>query len=59
MHPRAGTDGLRQRLLIQPGLGHFGAVATASEIERQLGSASLTIDSRRCSGPMLYFTVPR
>lgn len=54
-----GTDGLRQRLLIRPGLGDFGAVATASEIERHLGSASLTIDRLQRAGPMLYFTAHR
>jgi len=54
-----GTDGLRQRLLIRPGLGDFGAVATASEIESHLNSANLTIDSTQRSGPMLYFTAHR
>jgi SAM-dependent methyltransferase len=54
-----GTDSLRQRLLIRPGLGDFGAVATASEVESHLNSAGLTTDSIQRAGPMLYFTAHR
>lgn len=50
-----GNDSLRQRLLIRPGLGDFGRVATAEELEAGLQAAGLTISSSSHSGPMLFF----
>jgi SAM-dependent methyltransferase len=50
-----GRDSLRQRLLIRPGRGDFGAVASAEEIERYLEAAGLRIASKQRSGPMLFF----
>lgn len=51
-----GTDSLRQRLLIRPGLGDFGQVPTAAEVEAHLAAADLATDSIDQRGPMLYFT---
>lgn len=50
-----GTDSLRQRLLIRPGLGDFGAVPTAEELERGLQAAGLTVARSDRSGPLLFF----
>ena len=50
-----GTETLRQRLLIRPGAGDFGRVATAPEIQTYLGAAGLRIGSTQRSGPMLFF----
>jgi SAM-dependent methyltransferase len=49
-----GDDSLRQRLLIRPGAGDFGAVPDAAEVERMLEKAGLVAQIQRC-GPMLYF----
>lgn len=54
-----GTEGLRQRLLVRPGLGDFGQVATASEVEGYLRGAGLDIESLHRSGPMLFFDARR
>jgi SAM-dependent methyltransferase len=50
-----GTDALRQRLLIRPGLGDFGSVVTADEIETHINAAGLEIAAADRSGPMLFF----
>ncbi|HYI99296.1 MAG TPA: methyltransferase domain-containing protein [Thermoleophilaceae bacterium] len=50
-----GDDSLRQRLLIRPGFGDFGQVATAEELEAGLQTAGLTMNSSSRSGPMLFF----
>src|SRR5262245_60340434 len=50
-----GRDGLRQRLVIRPGFGGFGAVGTESEVEAWLAAAGLEHARRARSGPMLYF----
>lgn len=50
-----GDDSLRQRLLIRPGFGDFGQVATAEELEAGLQTAGLTMSSSSRSGPMLVF----
>ena len=54
-----GSEALRQRLLVRPGLGDFGRVATAPEIETYLSEAGLEIKSVRRSGPMLFFDAQR
>lgn len=50
-----GTESLRQRLLVRPGTGDFGAVPTATEVEELLRSAGFGVSSLRRSGPMLFF----
>jgi ubiquinone/menaquinone biosynthesis C-methylase UbiE len=50
-----GADSLRQRLLVRPGAGDFGAVASAPEVEDHLSAAGLVPTSVRRSGPMLFF----
>lgn len=54
-----GTEGVRQRLLVRPGLGDFGRVATAPEVEGYLSSTGLDIQSMHRSGPMLFFDAQR
>lgn len=51
----AGRDGLRQRLLIRPGLGDFGLVGTQPELEAWLGTAGFELTRLERSGPMLFF----
>ncbi|HWM63774.1 MAG TPA: methyltransferase domain-containing protein [Solirubrobacterales bacterium] len=51
----AGSDGLRQRLLIRPDLGDFGQVATQPELEAWLGEAGFEPARIDRSGPMLFF----
>lgn len=51
----AGHDGLRQRLLIRPGLGDFGQVGTQPELEAWLGTAGFVPTRLDRSGPMLFF----
>jgi len=50
-----GTETLRQRVLIRPGLGDFGNVLTAVEVKACLEDAGLDGLSLRRSGPMLFF----
>lgn len=53
-----GSDGLRQRLLIRPGVGAaggYGRVGTQGEIEGWLAAAGLHLSAARRSGPMLFF----
>lgn len=50
-----GSDSLRQRLLIRPGLGDFGNVATATEVEAHLAASGLVVTELDRRGPMLYF----
>lgn len=49
-----GDDGLRQRLLVRPGLGDFGQVGTEPEVRAWLDAAGFEISSTVRSGPMLY-----
>ena len=50
-----GPDSLRQRLLIRPGFGDFGAVGTEPDVEVWLAAAGFEQAERARSGPMLYF----
>lgn len=50
-----GNDTLRQRLLVRPGSGDFGAVGTAEQVEGWLTGAGLSDLTIRRSGPMLFF----
>ena len=50
-----GDDSLRQRLLIRPGFGDFGEVATEDELRAGLQAAGLTMSHSNRSGPMLFF----
>jgi SAM-dependent methyltransferase len=50
-----GTESLRQRLLIRPGSGDFGKVATQEEIEAWLGEARFDLTATSRSGPMFFF----
>ena len=54
-----GTETLRQRLLIRSGLGDFGRVGTAPEIETYLAATGLDVTSIRRSGPMLFWDARR
>jgi ubiquinone/menaquinone biosynthesis C-methylase UbiE len=54
-----GTETLRQRALIRPGLGDFGNVLTAPELEACLETTGLEVAPIRRSGPMLYFDARR
>jgi ubiquinone/menaquinone biosynthesis C-methylase UbiE len=54
-----GTDAFRQRLLVRPGLGDFGQVATATEITSYLEATGLDVRSIGRSGPMLFFDASR
>jgi len=54
-----GTETLRQRALIRPGLGDFGNVMTASELEACLETTGLDMTGLRRSGPMLFFDARR
>jgi SAM-dependent methyltransferase len=55
----AGSDGLRQRLLIRSGLGDFGRVGAQPEIEAWLGAAGFELSQAERSGPMLFFEALR
>jgi SAM-dependent methyltransferase len=50
-----GDDSLRQRLLVRPGSGDFGQVATEPEVGGWLGDASFEVSRMGRSGPMLFF----
>lgn len=50
-----GTDSRRQRALIRPGLGDFGSVATAVEIDGGIERAGFVDVAFERSGPMLFF----
>lgn len=50
-----GQDALRQRLLIRPGHGAFGQVATAEEIDEWLAAEGLLLTASSRSGPFLFF----
>jgi SAM-dependent methyltransferase len=51
-----GDDTLRQRLLVRPGTGDFGAyIGTAPEVESWLQATGLDPQRVTRSGPMLYF----
>lgn len=54
-----GTETLRQQALIRPGLGDFGNVLTAPELQACLETTGLEIGPIRRSGPMLYFDARR
>jgi SAM-dependent methyltransferase len=49
-----GRDSLRQRLLIRPHTGGFGALGSQAEIERWLTTAGLAPDAVARSGPFLF-----
>jgi SAM-dependent methyltransferase len=53
-----GDGSLRQRLLVRPGAGDFGAVPDAAEAEAMIAAAGLVAEIRR-RGPMLYFDARR
>lgn len=50
-----GGEGLRQRLLIRPGLGDFGSPGTREEIEAWLPATGFELSRVERSGPMLFF----
>lgn len=50
-----GRESLRQRLLIRPTTGGFGAVGTQAEIEAWLEKAGFAEPALERSGPMLFF----
>ncbi|HEY0698980.1 MAG TPA: class I SAM-dependent methyltransferase [Micromonospora sp.] len=50
-----GTDTLRQRLLVRPGIGGFGNVPTGEEVEAMLGDAGFAARGIERHGPMVYF----
>lgn len=54
-----GREGLRQRLLIRPGLGDFGQVGTQIEVEGWLEATGFQGTVTRRSGPMLFFDARR
>jgi len=54
-----GDDTLRQRLLIRPGSGDFGAVGTAEQVREWLGEAGFSELEIRRSGPMMFFQAQR
>jgi SAM-dependent methyltransferase len=54
-----GDEGLRQRLLIRPHSGDFGAVASEPEIRDWLNAAGLRLTSSSRSGPMFFFDARR
>ncbi|HEX8689270.1 MAG TPA: class I SAM-dependent methyltransferase [Solirubrobacterales bacterium] len=51
----AGREGLRQRLLIRPGLGDFGRVGAQPQIEAWLEAAGFGLTQVDRSGPMMFF----
>lgn len=51
----SGAETLRQRFLIRPGFGDFGAVPSEQEVESYLGAAGLVVTRLLRHGPMLYF----
>ncbi len=54
-----GDGGLRQRLLVRPGAGDFGAVPTEREVEEALRAAGFGVVGLRRFGPMLYLDAVR
>jgi SAM-dependent methyltransferase len=50
-----GKGSLRQRLLVRPGRGDFGAVPTAEQVPRLLREAGFEEPAIKRSGPMLFF----
>jgi len=54
-----GNDTLRQRLLVRPGSGDFGAVGTAEQVPRWLEEAGFSEPEIRRSGPMRFFQAQR
>ena len=54
-----GSDTLRQRLLIRPGSGDFGAVGTDEQVRGWLGEAGFSALATRHSGPMMFFQAQR
>jgi len=50
-----GRDGLRQRLLVRPGVGDFGNPGTAEEVVGWLRSSGFADPLIQRSGPMLFF----
>jgi SAM-dependent methyltransferase len=54
-----GDDTLRQRLLVRPGSGDFGAVGTAEQVTGWLAEAGFPGVEIRRSGPMMFFQAQR
>jgi ubiquinone/menaquinone biosynthesis C-methylase UbiE len=54
-----GKDSMRQRLLVRPGRGDFGAVGTAAEVACWLEEAGFSDPTIRRSGPMMFFQAQR
>jgi SAM-dependent methyltransferase len=50
-----GDDSLRQRLLVKPGSGDFGAVGTVDQVTTWIEEAGLSSPTIRRSGPMMFF----
>jgi SAM-dependent methyltransferase len=50
-----GEDSLRQRLLVRPGRGDFGAVGTVEQVSAWIVEAGLSRPTIRRSGPMAFF----
>jgi SAM-dependent methyltransferase len=54
-----GDDTLRQRLLVRPWRGDFGAIGTAQEVPGWLEAAGFADLRIRRSGPMMFFEAQR
>jgi len=54
-----GSDSLRQRLLVRPGVGDFGPIPTQPDIQAWLPVAGFDISTTSRSGPMLFFDAVR
>ncbi|MGN6558256.1 MAG: class I SAM-dependent methyltransferase [Solirubrobacterales bacterium] len=54
-----GDDTWRQRLLVRPGGGDFGAIGTAEQVEGWLTGAGFSDLAIRRSGPMMFFEARR
>jgi SAM-dependent methyltransferase len=54
-----GDDSLRQRLLVRPWRGDFGAIGTAHEVTEWIEAAGFTDLAIRRSGPMMFFEAQR
>jgi SAM-dependent methyltransferase len=50
---------LRQRVMLRPGVGGFGAIPTAAQVDSWLGEAGMTDRRLSQSGPMLFFEARR
>jgi len=55
----AGSESLRQRLLVRPGAGDFGQVGSAEDVVDWLRQAGFAAPAIRRSGPMMFFEAQR